>query len=294
MRLSSYRYFVFIKYFANRKLVFFSAITLIQTASHQKDQPFIMIKFFRKIRQKLLSENKFSKYLIYAIGEIILVVIGILIALYINNLNTEKQDFITLNGYLNNISQNIKVDEVNLDRIAVFRDSSIIGSKYFIHIIEQENTTKEQYSIYFSEYFKYNPWLDKYFQSNNSGFEALKNSGYLSKIQQTTLEAELYKYYGLVEQIENEEKYLNNFMEEMKFDIYKNNIVHPIKPIVWKGVGNIEANEDFDDLRIFFKYPSVIGSHSRNAGVSYLNELYKELSISAVKLQKEIEILTKG
>ena len=46
-----------------------------------------MIKFFRKIRQKLLSENKFSKYLIYAIGEIILVVIGILIALQINNRN---------------------------------------------------------------------------------------------------------------------------------------------------------------------------------------------------------------
>ena len=46
-----------------------------------------MIKFFRKIRQKLLSENKFSRYLIYAIGEIILVVIGILIALQINNRN---------------------------------------------------------------------------------------------------------------------------------------------------------------------------------------------------------------
>ena len=46
-----------------------------------------MIKFFRRIRRKLLSENKFSKYLIYAIGEIILVVIGILIALGINNWN---------------------------------------------------------------------------------------------------------------------------------------------------------------------------------------------------------------
>jgi hypothetical protein len=49
-----------------------------------------MIKFFRKIRQKLLSENKFSKYLIYAIGEIILVVIGILIALQINNWNSNR------------------------------------------------------------------------------------------------------------------------------------------------------------------------------------------------------------
>ena len=46
-----------------------------------------MIKFFRKIRRKLLTENKFSKYFLYAIGEIILVVIGILIALSINNWN---------------------------------------------------------------------------------------------------------------------------------------------------------------------------------------------------------------
>ena len=43
-----------------------------------------MIKFLRKIRQKMLTENKFSKYLIYAIGEIFLVIIGILIALGIN------------------------------------------------------------------------------------------------------------------------------------------------------------------------------------------------------------------
>lgn len=50
-----------------------------------------MIKFFRKIRQNLLSENRFSKYLFYAIGEIILVVIGILIALQINNWNEHKK-----------------------------------------------------------------------------------------------------------------------------------------------------------------------------------------------------------
>lgn len=253
-----------------------------------------MIKFFRKIRQKLLSENKFSKYLIYAVGEIVLVVIGILIALYINNLNTEKQDSITLKGYLNNISENIEVDIANLERIAVFRDSSIIGSNYFMNMIEQETILMEQYSIYFTEYFHYNPWLDKFFQSNSHGFEALKNAGFLRKIQQTTLETELYKYYGIVEQIEYEERYLNNFMEEMKYDIYKNNIVQPIKPIVRKGVGNIETDEDFDALRIFFNYPAVVGSHSRNAGTSYLNELYKELLISAVNVRKEIEKITKG
>jgi Family of unknown function (DUF6090) len=50
-----------------------------------------MIKFFRRIRQRLVTENKFSKYLLYAIGEIFLVVIGILIALQINNWNQERQ-----------------------------------------------------------------------------------------------------------------------------------------------------------------------------------------------------------
>jgi hypothetical protein len=49
-----------------------------------------MIKFFRKIRQKQIMENKTSKYFKYAIGEIVLVVIGILIALQINNWNTNK------------------------------------------------------------------------------------------------------------------------------------------------------------------------------------------------------------
>ena len=50
-----------------------------------------MIKFFRKIRQNLLSEGKTRKYLKYAIGEIIHVVIGILIALQINNWNNNMQ-----------------------------------------------------------------------------------------------------------------------------------------------------------------------------------------------------------
>ena len=51
-----------------------------------------MIKFFRKIRQNLLSEGKTEKYLKYAIGEIILVVIGILIALQINNWNEKRKE----------------------------------------------------------------------------------------------------------------------------------------------------------------------------------------------------------
>src|SRR5210317_1943342 len=50
-----------------------------------------MIKFFRKIRQDLLSEGKTGKYFKYAIGETVLVVIGILIALQINNWNEQRK-----------------------------------------------------------------------------------------------------------------------------------------------------------------------------------------------------------
>ncbi len=50
-----------------------------------------MIKIFRRIRQKLLIENKFNKYLIYATGEILLVVIGILIAVQVNNWNEKRK-----------------------------------------------------------------------------------------------------------------------------------------------------------------------------------------------------------
>ncbi len=70
-----------------------------------------MIKFFRKIRQRLLTENKFSKYLIYAIGEIILVVIGILIALAINNWNTENQRKNELTSSLKSILEEIAITQ---------------------------------------------------------------------------------------------------------------------------------------------------------------------------------------
>ncbi|WP_235294880.1 DUF6090 family protein [Portibacter lacus] len=250
-----------------------------------------MVKIFRKLRQKNLTNNKFSKYLIYAIGEIVLVVVGILIALYINNQNTEKQDTISLNGYLHNIAENIKSDQINLEQISTFRDSSVMGSKFFMKMVEQDLTS--QYTSYFSKYFNFNPWLDETFQSNQSGFEALKNSGFLNKIQQTQLETELYKYYSLVEKIKEEEQSLNNFMEEMEYDMYKNNIVQRTKPLIRKLFQSKASEKDMDELQQILNYPAFLGSHSRNAGTSYMNVLYDQLSENADHLLKEIDIITK-
>ena len=77
-----------------------------------------MIKFFRKIRQKLLTENKFSKYLLYAIGEIVLVIIGILIALAINENVKAKNNLELRNQYIiqleDEANRNIKrLNELN-------------------------------------------------------------------------------------------------------------------------------------------------------------------------------------
>ena len=74
-----------------------------------------MINFFRNFRQKLLSENKFSKYLLYAIGEIILVVIGILIALSINNWNQNRINYISEKLLLKEINTEFKLNKYELE-----------------------------------------------------------------------------------------------------------------------------------------------------------------------------------
>lgn len=69
-----------------------------------------MIKFFRKIRYNLMSENKAGKYFKYAVGEILLVVIGILIALQINNWNEERNNQATLKQFLMEFREELKLN----------------------------------------------------------------------------------------------------------------------------------------------------------------------------------------
>lgn len=78
-----------------------------------------MIKLFRKIRQRLLNENKFSKYLLYALGEIILVVIGIVIALQLNEMKKNEEKVATRDYYTNAILEDLKQDSISIRNLLV-------------------------------------------------------------------------------------------------------------------------------------------------------------------------------
>ncbi len=91
-----------------------------------------MIKFFRKIRQKLLSEDKFNKYLLYAIGEISLIMIGILLALQINNWNENRK-------------LNLKKEDLILNLIDEFKENSEqLGA-----LTKENNNTIQNMDLFF-------------------------------------------------------------------------------------------------------------------------------------------------
>ena len=90
-----------------------------------------MIKFFRRIRQNLLTENKFSKYLLYAVGEIILVVIGILIALQINNNNNYNEQRSLEQEYLLSLQAEFK-NNLNIINASIQENEQRIESLEFL------------------------------------------------------------------------------------------------------------------------------------------------------------------
>ena len=96
-----------------------------------------MIKFFRKIRQKLLSENRFSKYMIYAVGEIILVVIGILIALSINNWNEQRKQNSQEQYILNQLKVEFEADSIKINTLEKLTAGKINQSKYLLKLIKE-------------------------------------------------------------------------------------------------------------------------------------------------------------
>jgi hypothetical protein len=103
-----------------------------------------MIKFFRKIRYDLMEKNKTTQYFKYAIGEIILVVIGILIALQINNWNQNRIQNQNEIKFLKGIQNEFKLNKVYLDSTSKLNTEALKTGKLIMGLINQDIETLEQ------------------------------------------------------------------------------------------------------------------------------------------------------
>ena len=132
------------------------------------------MKIFRKIRSELLEKNQTGKYLKYAVGEIILVVLGILIALQINNWNQAKKDNKALKAHLEKNRSHTLEDLKMVDSFTVYRKNiGDVCKKARLSILDK--TEDENLHIFM---MSGGAFIDYYFRANTDGYEALKNSDY--------------------------------------------------------------------------------------------------------------------
>ena len=184
-----------------------------------------MIKFFRKIRQKLLSENKFSKYLIYAIGEIILVVIGILIALQINNWNEgeklKKEEIKILQNFEKSLNEDLTRTEWVTEQYLLTKNSISI----LINHLEQNLPYNDSLNTHFGRITQ--TWTPRI---NTEVFETLKSIN-LNLISKENLRNEIVQYYSYSNNILNNDidRYVNTIENASK------NIFNTRFNALWNG-----------------------------------------------------------
>jgi hypothetical protein len=174
-----------------------------------------MIKFFRRIRQQLLSENKFSKYLLYAIGEIMLVVIGILIALQINNANEGKKQRAVEINYLKNLKADLLIELEYNKGFSVYRFEKAKSCTNLLNTTVPE--TIEDVKNYTDEYENVFIWQD--FVPNNNTFKELLGSGNLSLIKNDSIKNSLLELDNFYARISSGEYHMRREYEKFLYDI---------------------------------------------------------------------------
>ena len=151
-----------------------------------------MIKFFRKIRQNLLMENKTGKYIKYAVGEIVLVVIGILIALQINNWNENRKAEIEERDILQKLQLNLR-DDINVFQYQLnFKNNMIDSYKQCLDILSEETVaTKEEFMNHFSSILQVGS-----VKLNMTTFNNLQTTGQIRLIKSNELADNIVSYYN--------------------------------------------------------------------------------------------------
>lgn len=233
-----------------------------------------MIKFFRKIRQNLLMENKTGKYLKYAIGEIVLVVIGILIALQINNWNelrkTKEKEKVILKEIISDLIVNENSAQNNLIHTYTIGRDSI--AKVFDFVINHlEN--KLPYDSILSRQFAVIHQLQG-LSIKTSGYESLKSSG-MEMIQNDSLRSNIGEYYTVT--VES----TNGMYTELRDDFYNYILKFPRTIFVTK------MNKNQRRIQIPTNYEQLLEN------VEYIESLKMFSGIYLINLNRTKEYLNK-
>ncbi|MGF1557254.1 DUF6090 family protein [Paucihalobacter sp.] len=136
-----------------------------------------MIKFFRKIRQNLLNEGKTSKYFKYAIGEILLVVIGILIALQINNWNEVRKQNLSVKQSLNSLLSDLKKDSIQLNDDLEFINKDLAQLLDFNERLSKNSANLD--TLKQIARFEYLPFFNPSNELNRNTIVSLLSTGHL-------------------------------------------------------------------------------------------------------------------
>ena len=231
-----------------------------------------MIKFFRHIRQRLLSENKFSKYLLYAIGEIVLVVIGILIALQINNWNEERKEFRKSKALLEEFRRDLARDTAESNLVAGKLVRRLKMETWALNKISYDPSHLDSLKlVFYSPYYQLSMTARTFNKLQNSenpnltGFEELQN--------------QLTKYYTdtkyLLDAYNEEEKHFALYSEINQVIRQKTEIDlsgFPMLPIEREQPDNLIAFAQSIEGRNYIKENHI----QRKGMLKYANRVKKE------------------
>jgi hypothetical protein len=182
-----------------------------------------MIKFFRRVRQNLLSEGKTGKYLKYALGEIVLVVIGILIALQINNWNEGRKEDNIENKILVEISKGLKQDLIDIQDNMKDHSAGLKACKYYHDIFTNKQVQTDSIKYYYTYLTRSHLSIQ-----NRSGYESLKSRG-LEIVKDDSLRSGIIKLYEQdypfimkLEEQDPEGNFHNSYFKEISNQISTN------------------------------------------------------------------------
>ena len=157
-----------------------------------------MIPFFRKIRKQLSDDNQILKYSRYAIGEIVLVVIGILIALQVNNWNEDRKLKRKESSYYCKLLEDISQDAQQINQLIDETSQRIYHSNKLIALL-QENELNPSEIV--NEMFQAVSLVTYTFKPSTSAFDDIKSSGNLNVLSDEQIKNALINYYVDVEGI---------------------------------------------------------------------------------------------